>query len=141
MAEYNAPFFGLFTTVYLQLQEKHGNEEALAFMGDVFAARLGPIYDELGFEKGNPDDFARVVGTNDERLGLEVEFQVEPTRIVYRFKTDPVPDLRGKVNPHELDATYMRFKVDYLLGGDWSYHTPKHIWNGDPFTEHVIEKS
>ena len=37
-------------------------------------------------------------------------------RIVYQFYTDPFLGLRGHVAPEKLDAAYMKFKVDFLLG-------------------------
>ena len=138
MPEYNAPFFNALSTVFLTYKEKHGEEKALEFMRDVFARRLGPVYDEWGFSKGNPKDFERVVQKNDELLGLDVSFEVGENRIAYRFHTDPFPSLRGHVEGRSFDDTYMAFKVRHILGDEWSYSTPKHLWDGDSCTEHII---
>jgi len=42
------------------------------------------------------------------------------------------------VDKRELDETYMKFKVNFFLGPDWSYITREDIWHGDKFTRHVI---
>lgn len=140
MAEYNASFFGALTSVFLAYKEKHGEREALKFMREVFSKRLGPVYSQWGFERGNPQDFIRVVGKNDRLLGLVVDFDIEDHRIVYRFHTDPFPNLKGQVQPKKFDDTYMAFKVSHVLGKGWSYRTTRHLWKGDPYTEHIIEK-
>lgn len=57
---------------------------------------------------------------------------------VYRFHTDQFPGLKGKIDPYVLESTYMKFKVNFFLGPDWTYTTTKHIWKGDTYTEHVI---
>ena len=102
---------------------------------------LKKSYDVSDFKKGSPKDFARVVGERDKSVGLKVSFpEVNETRVVYRFLTDPFLGLNGKVDAHKLDDTYMAFKVEYLLGNDWNYKTPKHIWKGNAFTEHIISK-
>ncbi len=142
MPEFNAPFFGLLTTVVKTYREQHGEQETLDFMHTVFSRRLGPVYDQIGFRRGNPEDFAKVVGENDRRLGLDVSFEIAPdgNEIKYRFLKDPLPGLKGEVDPRRFDATYMRFKVEYVLGEDWEFETPNHIWEGAPFTEHVIRR-
>ena len=106
----------------------------------VFSTRLKGVYDKLGFRKGSPEDFVRVVGENDRILGLDVEFEIANGKIIYRFNTDPFPNLKGHVDPTKFDDAYMKFKVEYILGEDWKYTTTKHLWRGNPFTEHVIEK-
>ncbi|MFQ5647804.1 MAG: hypothetical protein ACE5FW_01075 [Candidatus Aenigmatarchaeota archaeon] len=140
MAEYNAPFFNALSTVFLTYKERHGEDQAVEFMREVFSRRLGPVYSGWGFTKGSPQDFARVVGKNDRLLGLEVEIELQEDRIVYRFKTDPFPGLKGQVDPRKFDDAYLAFKVSFLLGEGWSYTTPKHLWDGDPYTEHIIMK-
>lgn len=60
--------------------------------------------------------------------------------LTYRFYDDPFPNLKGKVKAEQLDGTYMKFKVDYILGRGWSYKTGKHLWRGDDRTEHRIFK-
>ena len=140
MAKYNAAFFNALTSVFLAYKEKHGEALALEFMQDVFSRRLGPVYTEWGFERGSPQDFVRVVGKNDRLLGLVVDFDIQDKRIVYRFHTDPFPNLKGRVAPRKFDETYMAFKVKFLLGEGWSYRTTKHLWEGDPYTEHTIKR-
>lgn len=139
--EYNKAFFGTHERYFLVIKEKYGKNKTLEIMETVMRINLGKAYDTMGFQKGSPQDFARVVGERDKSVGLDVKFpEVSENRIVYQFWTDPFPGLKGKVEPEELDATYMRFKVFYLLGEDWKYSTTKHLWNGDDCTEHVIEK-
>ena len=48
--------------------------------------------------------------------------------------------IKGEVEYHLLDSTYMDFKVNYLLGENWEYKTTKHIWLGDAYTEYFITK-
>ncbi len=140
MPEYNAAFFNGLTAVVLALKKKYGEEQGIDVMREVFSSRLKGVYDKLGFTKGSQEDFIRVVGENDRMLGLEVELFLENGKIIYRFKTDPFPNLKDHVDPTKFDDAYLRFKVEYLLGTDWSYKTTKHLWKGDPYTEHVIEK-
>ena len=141
LMEYNKAFFGLYENIFLVLKEEFGEEKALGLFTKVMRSGLKKSYDASGFEKDSPKDFARVVGERDKSVGLKVSFpEVENSKIVYRFLTDPFPGLKGKVDAHKLDDTYMAFKVDYLLGNGWKYGTTKHIWKGDEFTEHVISK-
>lgn len=143
MAERNDAFFNLYQITFLVNKERHGEEEALTLMSKYLEAGLKKSYDsaEPPFQKGNPQDFARVVKARDEGVGLRVEFPaITDNRIVYQFHTDPFPDLKGEVEAGKLDATYMAFKVSYLLGEGWSYTTTKHKWKGNEFTEHVIER-
>ena len=53
---------------------------------------------------------------------------------------DPFPNLKGHVDPQKLDASYMNFKLKYLLGDDWEYKMTKHLWNGNDCIEHYIYK-
>ena len=136
---YNKPFFRLYENTFLTLKERFGEEQALDIFRAIMEKGLKEAYDTSGFEKGNPRDFARVVGERDKSVGLTVSFPVvEENRIIYRFHTDPFPGLRGKISPEKLDDTYMSFKVRYLLGEEWSYKNTKHLWRGDPYTEFVI---
>ena len=74
----------------------------------------------MGFKKGIPKEFVRVVGERDKSVGLKVKFlTVSKDKIVYQFWTDPFPGLKDRVAARLLDDTYMRFKVSYLLGDDW----------------------
>jgi len=138
---YNAAFFGTHEAYFLVLKDLKDEEFALDAVRRVMERNLGKSYAAMGFQKGEAADFARVVGERDASVGLHVEFPVvSDGKIVYQFHTDPFPGLKGRVAPEKLDATYMKFKVDFLLGSGWTYKTTKHLWNGDPFTEHVIEK-
>ncbi|MBS3051410.1 MAG: hypothetical protein J4400_04645 [Candidatus Aenigmarchaeota archaeon] len=139
--EYNAAFFGLQEVYFLVLKEEKGEQFALEMLKKVMERTLGKAYTFAGFRKGDPHSFARVVEGRDEAVGLHVEFpEVTERAIVYQFHTDPFPNLKGHVDSEKLDAAYMKFKVEFLLGKDWSYRTTKHLWNGDAYTEHVIEK-
>jgi len=137
---YNAAFFGAHETYFLILKGLKGEEFALDAIRRVMERNLGSAYNSLGFTKGVPEDFARVVGERDASVGLIVKFPVvSENKIVYQFHIDPFPGLKGHVAAEKLDATYMKFKVAFLLG-KWTYRTTKHLWKGDKYTEHVIEK-
>jgi hypothetical protein len=143
MAEKNEAFFTFCQNMFLNLKEdpEIGEEKALELMGKTLEMGLKEAYDATGFQKGNPKDFERVLRARDESVGLRVEFpEVTDNKIIYQFHDDPFPGLKGEVDPGKLDATYMAFKVSYLLGNDWGYTTTKHKWRGDDFTEHVIER-
>jgi hypothetical protein len=141
MSEYDAAFFGLYENTFLVLKQDLGEDRALDLFRRIMEGGLGRAYDSMGFQRGSPRDFARVVGERDSGVGLRVEFpEITGNRIVYRFHTDPFPNLKGHVEPGKIDDTYMAFKVRYLLGSDWGYTTTRHIWNGDGFTEHVIKR-
>ncbi len=138
---YNQAFFGLYTNLFLVLKKESGSKKALKIFREIMEKGLKTAYDNLGFRKGVPAEFARVVGERDKSVGLKVKFPVvSKDKIVYQFWADPFPGLKGKVGAHELDDTYMHFKVAYLLGPNWKYRTTKHLWKGSRFTEHVIEK-
>lgn len=139
MKEFNYPFFGLYENVFLTYSEQYNTQEALNFMKKLFAKALGKAYMSVGFSKGNINDFANVVKERDESVGLHVEFPlVTDSKIIYQFHRDPFPNLKNLVTSHELDDTYLHFKVNFLLGEDWQYMTTQHIWSGYPYTEHVI---
>jgi hypothetical protein len=140
MKEYNTAFFSLYENLFLVLKDNFGEEKALELFRQIMEKGLKKAYDSSGFQRGNPQEFARVVGARDESVGLYVKFpEVTENRIVYQFHTDPFPGLKGHVALEKLDDTYMAFKVRYLLGENWSYTTTKHIWR-DEFTEHVITR-
>lgn len=141
MKEYNSALFGLYENMFLTLNQDFGEEKALELFREIMKIGLKRAYDSSGFKKGSPQDFARVVRERDESVGLHVEFpEITEKRIVYRFHTDPFPNLRGHIDYEKLDGTYMAFKVGYPLGENWSYKTTKHFWDGDEFTEFVIER-
>lgn len=143
MFEYNRRLFEEYKDTFLKVEAKRGKQAALEHMRRRFAKSLRPAYDAMGFEKGDPHEFARVVGARDGSVGLKVTIDVVSERkIIYRFHTDPFPfpELKAKVKPEEFDDCYMSFKLSYLLGDDWRYTTTKHLWRGDSYTEHVIEK-
>ena len=141
MADYNKAFFGSLANTFLLYKKLHGEEHALNFIVQLMEMNLGPAYDGMEFEKGSTKDFKRLMEERDSAVGLEIEIP-EPTesRLIYRFHTDPFPGLKGEVDPEKFDATYIKFKIRYLLGDDWNWTVTKHIWRGDPYTEHVIEK-
>ncbi|MBI4176339.1 MAG: hypothetical protein HY518_03980 [Candidatus Aenigmarchaeota archaeon] len=141
MAERNEAFFSLYENMFFVLKEELGEDRALDLFRNIVERGLKKSYDaaEPPFTKGYPQDFARVVGERDRKLGLDVRFPlVEDRKIVYQFHSDPFPRLKMHVSPENIDATYMRFKVSYLLGDGWGYRTTRHMWKGDGYTEHVI---
>ena len=139
--KYNVAFFGAHEAYFLILKKIKGEKFALDTIRRVMERNLGKAYAATGFTKGNPKDFAKVVSKRDASVGLVVKFPiVSENKIVYQFHTDPFSGLKGHISSKKLDATYMKFKVDFLLGSDWSYRTTKHLWKGDKYTEHVIEK-
>ncbi len=125
---YNAAFFGAHESYFLIMKERLGEEKALEILKLVMEMNFGKAYTTTGFKKGDPHSFASAVGERDRSVGLRVEFpEISERKIVYRFLTDPFPGLKGHVDPHKLDDTYMKFKVDFLLGSGWHYRTTKHI--------------
>ncbi|UCC91874.1 MAG: hypothetical protein JSV39_01215 [Candidatus Aenigmatarchaeota archaeon] len=141
MTEYNEPFFRLYENLFLVLKQDLGKRKALKLFRKVMEKGLKEAFDSMGFQKGNPQDFARIIGERESSLGLDTRFpEVSENKIVYQFHRDPIPNLKGHVDNQKIDKTYMKFKVRYLLGKDWGYRTTKHIWYGDKFTEHVNRK-
>lgn len=138
--KYNQALFGLYQNLFLVLKKEFRERKALGLLGKILQKGLKTAYDQTKFRKGSPFDFCRVVKARDQSGGLRVSVRATKNRIVYRFYTDPFPLLKGKVPAKKLDATYMPFKVRYLLGKNWRYRTTKHAWNGARFTEHVIER-
>lgn len=141
-APYNKAFFSLYEDTFLILKAKLGLAETLATVADIFQTNLGRGFDQMEFRKGRTEDFVRVISARDASVGLDVRFpEVSERGLVYQFFTDPFPNLKGAVEHAALDATYMNFKVQRLLGEGWSYRTTKHLWDGDPCTEHVIQRA
>jgi len=143
MAEYNKKLFEEYKDEFLKKETEYDKRAALEHMRKLFAEKLKPAYDVMGFERGNSRDFARIVSARDKSVGLKVTVDiVNERRIIYRFHTDPFPfpELKVRVSPEEFDDCHMSFKLSYLLGEDWSYTTTKHLWRGDDYTEHIIEK-
>jgi hypothetical protein len=142
MKEYNSAFFGLYENLFIVLKNNIGEEKALELFRQIMEIGLKRAYDSMGFEKDNPHDFARVLGERDDSVGLKVDFpEITGSKIIYRFHTDPFPNLNGQVSPEKLDDTFIAFKIRYLLGDKWVYKTTKHFWKGDIFTEYVITKN
>ncbi len=141
MSERNAAFFSLYENLFIILKEEIGEEKALSLFRKIMERGLKAAYDAAGFDKGRAESFVRAVKGRDERVGLHVELRIlSENRIVYRFHDDPFPGLKGSVDPHRLDDTYMSFKVGYLLGKGWGYKTTKHLWKNDSCTEFEITK-
>ena len=141
MKEFNAPFFQLYENIFLEYSELHGTQQALRFLKWLFSRTLEKAYSSFNFTKGNINHFAKLVRERDENVGLRVELPlVTENKIIYQFHQDPFPNLKTIINAGELDNTYIEFKINFLLGNQWSYHTTQHIWDNAPFTEHVITK-
>ncbi|MCK4327670.1 MAG: hypothetical protein KAW41_04305 [Candidatus Diapherotrites archaeon] len=134
----NEAFFSLYENFFLAMKKDLGEEKALELFTKVMHNGLKKAYDASGFTRGSVGDFVRVITERDEGVGLRVELVPGEGKIIYRFLDDPFPNLKNKVDAAKLDATYIAFKVSYLLGDGWGYTTTKHLWRGDSFTEHVI---
>ena len=133
--------FGTYASAFRVYKERHGEEQALGFMARLFVVNLTTAYDANGFTKGSPESFAKAVGERDASVGLRVTITViNDNTIMYEFHDDPFPMLKGLVDPRQFDATYMKFKIEYLLGGGWMYTTPEHIWENGTVTKHIIRK-
>ena len=138
---YNTAFFGLFENVFIVLRKYFKEEKTLIFFKEIMEKGLASAYGNK-FKKGSSSEFVRLVGERDENVGLKIEFPVvKENKIIYRFITDPFPNLKGLVSKYKLDSTYMDFKVNTILGKNWNYITTRHLWEGDDFTEHVITKN
>ncbi len=138
--KYNKPFFTALQNTFLTLKEAHGTEEALRLFRKIMERNLAAGYADIEVGEKNAENFKRVVGVRDRAVGLRVTFHKLKNGFVYRFHTDPFPNLRSHVEPHLLDATYLDFKLRHLLGEGWTYRTTKHLWKGDKYTEHVFER-
>ena len=136
----NEQLFDLCTQAYVTAEELYGSKEALGYMKYLFSRFLKPTYDEMRFVKGDPHSFAKTVGKRDAAVGLHVILHVAKNKIIYEFHDDPFPELKRIVDPRDFDATYMEFNIEYLLGNDWTYTTPVHIWENEKFTRHIITR-
>lgn len=135
----NLAFFGLYENLFIVLKEEHGEEMALNIFRKVMEKGLKTAYDKMGFEKGNINDFVRVLTERDNSVGLRVEFpEITENKIVYQFYDDPFPRLKGRVEHEKLDDTFISFKIKHILDNNWKYKNTKHFWNGDEYTEYVI---
>jgi hypothetical protein len=140
MNTYNAAFFGLYENWFKTIKKEFGENEALRLFRTVMEEGLSQAYGS-DFDKGSTKEFVRLVGERDQNVGLEVSFpMVEQDKLIYRFHTDPFPHLKGVVDSHRLDDTYIRFKVNFILGQQWHYENVCHIWSGASYTEFLIQK-
>lgn len=138
---YNSAFFGLYENFFKVMSDELGLDRALAIFTKTMEMGLKKSYDLYGFVKGDPESFSRVIKERDNFVGINVEFpEILKNKIIYRFYTDPFPNLKGIVHYSLLDKTYLNFKINYLLGPEWVYNTNKHIWLGDKYSEHVITR-
>ncbi|MBA2648727.1 MAG: hypothetical protein H0U75_03850 [Legionella sp.] len=140
MTTYNSAFFGLFENLFRLLKFEFGEQKALNLFCKLMETGLTKSYGQA-FEKGKLSEFERLVGERDKMVGLRVAFvKLSDTELIYQFHEDPFPNLKGFVDPHQLDHCYLAFKINYILGSEWSYRTNKHLWKGDLYTEHYIYK-
>lgn len=138
MEKYNKPFFTLFENIFITLKNEFHSKKALEIFTKIMEKGLKNSYGD-DFKKGKTEEFRRLVGERDEIVGLNVSFPiVENNKIVYQFLTDPFPNLKEHISYKDLDATYLNFKVKYILGDNWDYKTTKHLWLGDKCSEHII---
>jgi len=136
----NRPFFTCLENAFIVAHERFGKERALAFMKALMERNLREAYDREGFRKGSPEDFARLMERRDRSVGLDVELEVGKGRIRYAFLTPLFDKWKGLLTAEEAVATFMDFKVSYLLGEEWKWRLTKHFWWGDDRIEVVIEK-
>lgn len=142
MNVYNTAFFGLYENFLKVMIDEIGLDQALIIFTKTMEMGLKKSYDLYGFTKGNPKSFSHVIKERDNFVGIDVAFpEISENKIVYRFHTDPFPNLKGIIDHSLLDKTYLSFKINYLLGHRWVYNTTKHIWLGDSYSEHVIVRS
>lgn len=136
----NDAVFDFYRDAFLAAEQAFGN--GYKYMYGLFPIRLKPAYDSMGFTRGNPHDFARCVGERDKSVGLHVRLTVSENEkeIKYEFLTDPFSNLKGMVNPEKFYDTFMTFKVNYLLGPEWSHKMTKHHHLGNNTTEYLIKK-
>ena len=135
---YNTAFFGLFENVFKLLKSEYGESKALVLFSKLMELGLSKSYGN-DFKKGDPYEFMRIVSERDKLVGLHVEFPfISANQIIYQFHDDPFPNLKEVVNHVDLDTCYLNFKINYILGDDWSYRTIKHLWNCDGYTDHEI---
>lgn len=139
LMKFNAAFFGLYSNVFLVLKKELGSKKALVLFRQIMEKGLKSAYDSMGFVRDSPVEFVRCTRERDFSVGLKVKYPVVSNdRIVYQFWTDPFPLLKNKVSARALCDTFMRFKVNYLLGSTWDYRLSKHFWNGDDCIEFEI---
>lgn len=141
MMEYNALFFGLYELFFKVMKKEVGEQKALDIFRKVMEEGLTGAFG-TDFKKGSIDDFARIVGAVDAAVGLKVEVaKINDKEFYFRLHNDIFPNLKGLVTHDKVDAIYMPFKVNYMLGKDWDYKCTKHLWNGGSYTEfHVFKK-
>ena len=138
MKEYNSAFFGLYEIWFKVLKSELDEEKALMLFKTVMETMLENAYGK-NFDKGQPLEFIRLVSQRDENVGVKVSFhEITDNSFIYRFHTDVFPNLKGYVNSEKLSATYIHFKVRYLLGENWTFKTLAHIWDGDEYTDFLI---
>jgi hypothetical protein len=141
MNQYNFAFFGLYENFLQVMIDEIGLDRAMVIFTKTMEVGLKRSYDLYGFIKGNPESFSKVIKERDNFVGIKVSFpEVSQNKIVYRFHTDPFPNLKGIIDYSLLDKTYLSFKINYLLGEGWVYNTKKHIWLGDQYSEYIITR-
>ena len=136
---YNQAFFGLWEQMFLELKSSYGKEETLKLCKHVMEKSLAKAYDSTGFKKGSPNEFARVLKLRDNAVGLDVDFpKITDNEIIYQFKTDPFPNIKGQFTTNEVYSTFIPFKIHHILGDNWGYKITKDIWKNDKLTEITI---
>jgi len=139
--EYNAPFFRLYEAFFLKLKGELG-KKGIEIWQNVMRDALITAYTKSGAKRlGGVDEFIKYVGERDRSVGLKVTFEKNDKGFIYRFHTDPFPGLKGKTNWKHLVEAYLAVKKDFFLGSEWEYTTTKHIWDGNPYTEHIFVKN
>jgi hypothetical protein len=139
--DYNKPFFGLWENIFQELKLEYGKETAIKIATKVMRKSLAKSYDSIGFKKGDPFDFERVLKLRDNAVGIKVNFpEISENKIIYQFITDPFPNLKNDYTTEEIYSTFIPFKIEYLLGPNWNYIVSKDMWTNSHITEITINK-
>lgn len=141
MKEYNTAFFSLYETWFDALNEEFGKEKTLLLFARVMETMLSKAYGVV-LRKNDPQEFIRLVKQRDENVGVTISFHnIRDDQFVYRFHVDVFPNLKDKITSREVSETYIRFKINYILGYEWDYKVLKHFWNGDECTDFLIYRA
>lgn len=141
MQEFNQAFFSLYENVFQTLRNEFDESQTLNLFSKMMANGLTKGYGN-DFIKGEPQEFIRLVKQRDENVGLKVSLDLlENNKISYIFHRYPFPNLLSLVDYKKLDNTFIKFKINYLLGVNWSYKLLRHYGNNDPVTEYLIFRS
>ncbi len=141
-SNYNAPLFNSMENSFIILSSWYGEHRALHFLSTLMSKNLGIVYKNAGAKDlSGPEGFKKYVIGTDSSMGIKSTFSVlGPEKFSYKLYTDIFPNLKGLVDPQKLDETFVKYKVHFFFGPEWSYSATKHIWKGDECTSYIIRK-